>query len=277
MSLRPVLALKIDRSKMPAAKGKKAGIVWLDPAKLVVDTRYQRELGDKGVSRVRRIALGFDWRKFTPLIVADLGDGSHAIIDGQHRAAAVLARGDIDRVPAWVVSADLAQQADTFLCINAESARVPNGAMWYARAASGDERAQTLFALCAKAQIQILKWPMDASRRRYDQTLSPEAIASALAVHGEKIVLAALDVLRRAGELSGRCLLTQRFIRAAVLLAKFSDVWRHPSVHVALSDVVVEDVEARASIASRDEGGTRVEHVLRLLREHLDRKIKAVS
>lgn len=279
MSYRPIPEVTV--ASAPAVKGvKPQGVIWVAPAELSIDTRYQRELGPAGVHRVRRIALQFDWRKFTPIIVARRGakisDG-YAVIDGQHRVAAVRARGDIEKVPAWEVDADVVGQAATFLSINAESARVPSGAIWYAKAATGDEDAIALLALCEKAGIEILKSPMSVVARSPGQTVSGAEIATARRAHGGKVTAEALTVLRRAGELGGKCLLTSLMIRAAVLSVKHSELWRQPGIALAISTAPIELFEARAKIASREHGGTRAEHFLKLLREHLELKLRKVA
>lgn len=57
---------------------------WVPIADLVVDDRYQRRIAGAGRSNVRRIAEGFCWSKFAPVIVAPVAGGKFAIIDGQH-------------------------------------------------------------------------------------------------------------------------------------------------------------------------------------------------
>lgn len=282
MTFRPIPDVRLGREHLKPPAGKQpAGVIWLDPSKLSIDQRYQRELGTRGVHRVRAIALGFDWRKFTPIIVArrsaDLAEG-YAVIDGQHRVAAALARGDIKLVPAWAIDADLAGQAQAFLAINAEGARVPAGAMWYARAACGDQEAQALLDVCAEARVQIMKSPVDNAHRRFDQTLAGGALHQLLKTHGKTVVLKALAVLRAAGELSGRSLLTRNFIRAAGLLVKHNPQWSDArKVAIALSDIKMEEVEARAELAASKDGGTRVEHVLALVREHVAQRMGALA
>lgn len=279
MSYRPIPEVKVGNP--PAATGKKPqGVIWVSPSELAIDTRYQRELGPTGVHRVRKIALEFDWRKFTPIIVARRGskvsDG-YAVIDGQHRVAAVRARGDIDKVPAWEIDADVVGQAKTFLAINAEGARVPSGAIWYAKAAMGDADALALLDVCAKAGVEILKSPQSAAVRSPERTVAGAEIATARRAHGDKVVIDALKVLRRGGELAGKCLLTGLMIRAAVLSAKHNPLWRHSGIALAVSTAPLEVFEAKAKIASREQGGSRAEHFVALLREHLTAKLGKVA
>jgi ParB-like nuclease domain len=65
---------------------------------LVVDVTYQREIGRRGAVNVNQIAENFDWSKFAPVIVAPVEGGQFAIVDGQHRTAAAMLRGQ-EKVP----------------------------------------------------------------------------------------------------------------------------------------------------------------------------------
>lgn len=279
MSYRPIPTVTVSRP--PAVQGRKPqGIIWVTPGELAIDTRYQRELGTVGVGRVRKIAMQFDWRKFTPIIVARRGvkaSEGYAVIDGQHRVAAVVARGDIDKVPAWEIDADVVGQAMTFLAINAEGARVPSGAIWYAKAAIGDADAVGLLDVCAKAGVEVLKSPVSAAMRSPAQTVAGAEISTARRAHGDKVTADALKILRRAGELADKCLLTSLMIRAAVLSVKHNPLWRHSGIDLAVSSAPIELFEAKAKIASREHGGTRAEHFLGLLRNHLELKLGKVA
>lgn len=278
MSFRPIATVELDKAVPPKRGSQPGGVIWVKPSELGVDTRYQRDLGAFGERRVQEIALNFDWRKFTPIVVARRhpadGEG-YLVIDGQHRAAAALARGDIEAIPAWAIDADLAGQAHTFLTINAYSARVNSGTIWYALAASGDEGAKALLDLCAETKIEIVKYPCRAASLRFDRTSSPNAIDETRRRMGIAPTRWALTVLREAGERSRRCLLTRRLIRAAASLRKYNPDWANArgEIAAALAQIKVEELEARATIAARDKGGSRQEHFLALVRAHIVKRL----
>lgn len=272
VALRPVPVVVLAEAAPPKKGAKPAGVIWVKPAELVIDPRYQRDLGPRGQHRVTEIAMGFDWRKFTPLIVARRRDGcpGYVVIDGQHRAAACLARGDIGQVPAWCVEADLAEQAATFLTINAQSARVPSGAMWFARAATGDERAIALLAAVRAAGVEVLKYAASAALRRAHETNAPTEIEQALRQHGRAHVEWTLVALREAGAIAGRSLITMRMVRAVALLGRHNKAWRQAAgLAEALAAVKVEQFEARATTAASKDGDSRQAHFMRLVHDHV--------
>src|SRR6185369_61808 len=119
VSYRAIPKFSLGQNNQPAAiVGQIGRFELIAIEKLRVDTRYQRELVEVGKFRVREIALGFDWRRFTPIVCAAIAGGLYAVIDGQHRAAAVLSRGGIERLPAWIIDADTVEQAKAFIAIN---------------------------------------------------------------------------------------------------------------------------------------------------------------
>lgn len=108
---------------------------------LVVDESYQRPLGKRGCARIRKIASEFDWSKFSPVLLADLGDGNYAIMDGQHRAHAAMLCG-FKRVPAMIVTLDREDQARTFISVNANVTQVTTWQIYRAALAAGESWAR---------------------------------------------------------------------------------------------------------------------------------------
>jgi len=90
---------------------------WIPISQLVIDPRYQRDIGRAGAKNVRRIAERFDWTKFGVTIVARLAEDLYAIVDGQHRTTGAAGRG-IEAVPCLVIHADPKLQAESFAAIN---------------------------------------------------------------------------------------------------------------------------------------------------------------
>ena len=86
---------------------------------LVIDTRYQRELGNRNRDAIQRIADNFDWMQFSPVLIAPTDHGGFAVIDGQHRVHAAKLCG-LTRVPAQIVMASAAQQARAFAGVNSK-------------------------------------------------------------------------------------------------------------------------------------------------------------
>lgn len=62
----------------------------IDLRNLVIDQRYQREISGL---QVRRIVDNFNPKLLSYLVVSDRNDGTYAILDGQHRVAAMRSMG----------------------------------------------------------------------------------------------------------------------------------------------------------------------------------------
>ena len=77
----------------------------VDPASLMVDETYQRNLSERSVRLIRKIVARWDWRTFMPPVVVKTKDGLH-VIDGQHTAIAAASHPAIKQIWVQVVRAD---------------------------------------------------------------------------------------------------------------------------------------------------------------------------
>lgn len=85
--------------------GSMPSIEWVHISELAVDQSYQRSVNNEGSRRlIASIAANFDWRLCAPLVVSRRADGSKVIIDGQHRWAAAVRRGDLPQLPCCLFS-----------------------------------------------------------------------------------------------------------------------------------------------------------------------------
>lgn len=86
-----------------------------NPADLLVDEGYQRNLSERSVKLIRKIVSHWDWRTFMPPVVVRTKLGMH-VIDGQHTAIAAATHPKIKDIPVMVVKADeVADRARAFL------------------------------------------------------------------------------------------------------------------------------------------------------------------
>ncbi|MBI1213846.1 MAG: hypothetical protein GC190_20485 [Alphaproteobacteria bacterium] len=272
MSYRDVPAVAIAPNRIEPIRGEPGKLMWLPIDKLVIDTRYQREITEHGRVNIRGIGERFDWRRFAPLMCAPIIDpnrvGYFAVIDGQHRAGGAKARGDIETIPCWVVDAMTLEQAHAFMAINATSTHVATTAVWYARLAANDPDAMAAFDVCKRAGVHVLRSSEAVAQRTAHQTVAITEIHKARVLNGDAPVVKALKVLVRAGQLRGRCLLTRSFIRASVLLCATD--WKRievGSAAISLRAIEPDKIEARAVTLSRKDGRPRTEHVVTLLRD----------
>lgn len=186
-------------AKWPATKGMPPSIENRIPAELNIDDSYQRST-DTGPSQalIKRIANGWDWRMCMPLVVSKREDGSLWVIDGQHRLAAALLRGDIPFLPCCVgVYGSVADEAAMFVAMN--RARRPMNRLddFHAAIASADNEALTIRRLITGAGFTI-------ARKTGSQSWVPgevaftSAVAKVLRKHGEKVCADALNTMSEA-------------------------------------------------------------------------------
>jgi hypothetical protein len=86
---------------------------------LIVDLNYQREHISEG--KVRKIASKFSWSQFGALTVVRCEDGRFVVVDGGHRLAASLNRGDVEKLPCLVFEiSGIRGEAELFLRLGEE-------------------------------------------------------------------------------------------------------------------------------------------------------------
>ena len=185
--------------KWPAAKGNPPSVENRHPSELRLDDSYQRST-DNGASQalIKRIANGWDWRMCLPLVVSKRDDGSLWVIDGQHRLAAALLRGDIPFLPCVIgVYGSVADEAAMFVAMN--RARKPMNRLddFHAAIASGDSEAIQIAQIITDAGFTV-------SRKTGSQSWVPgevaftSAIAKVLRKHGAKVCADALRIMAEA-------------------------------------------------------------------------------
>lgn len=123
-------------------------MIWAELSDLVIDRRYQRNITAAGRSAIQRIANGFDWRKYQPILVAPTEGGKLAVVDGQHRAHAAALCG-IEKLPAMTVPMTPTQQAAGFAAINRDRIRMDAHMIYRAELAAG-----TQWALDCKSTLE---------------------------------------------------------------------------------------------------------------------------
>ncbi|WP_051057031.1 ParB N-terminal domain-containing protein [Bradyrhizobium yuanmingense] len=171
--------------------GERPELQWLKISKLRIDPRYQREIGRRGADNIVAIVPQFKWAKFTPVVVAPIGEGLFAIIDGQHRTTAAAARG-FEAVPCVIIQVDQADQADAFVAINANVTAMSPLQLHAARLAAGSKAAAELTEACQEAGVTICRYPVPANKMQPGETLAVAMLQSALEKFGRDVLVAAL-------------------------------------------------------------------------------------
>jgi hypothetical protein len=121
-------------------RGARPEMMWVRLADCVIDRRYQRPLTGKGRSAIQRMANGWSWMRFQPIVVAPLDDGRLAIVDGQHRAHAAALCG-LSTLPAMVVQMGFEDQARGFAAMNRDRITLQPLQLFHADLAVGDVNA----------------------------------------------------------------------------------------------------------------------------------------
>lgn len=183
----------------PEALGSPPMIEWIRPHDLSVDPSYKRSIENEASRRlIASIASKFDWRLFAPLIASRRPDGSKVIIDGQHRWAAALRRGDLAHLPCCLFSYETPEE-EARMFIVANRARKPMNRLddFYAAVAAADEDALEIRRLVSEAGLTVAR-QMSVAARRPGEISFTSSIAAALRRQGEAVVSAALTSMSEA-------------------------------------------------------------------------------
>ena len=180
----------------PTSLGPAPQLQWLEVSLLVVDTSYQRHVASRASRRsIKRIADRFDWRKFVPVIVSPVMGGLYAIVDGQHRTTGAILAG-VTTVPCSIIQADAVGQAEAFAAINKQVTAVTAIQIYKVTLAAGDAEARRLKRVADAAGVAILTSNKSGRDVLPNETHAIAAIRKGLFLHGDKVVVLALTLLR---------------------------------------------------------------------------------
>jgi hypothetical protein len=192
MSMRAVKALKMPDVAPAAVDDALPEFRLVDPASLMVDDAYQRNLSERGVSLIRRIVAEWDWRAFKPPVVVEV-DGALHVLDGQHTAIAAASHPGIASIPVMVVAAGSHEdRASAFVRHNRDRVAVTATQLHHAMVAAGDEDAVTVDRTCERAGVRILKSPPSMGVFQPGDTM---AVAALRALVNRRFAVGARKVL----------------------------------------------------------------------------------
>ncbi|MEO0765192.1 MAG: ParB/Srx family N-terminal domain-containing protein [Pseudomonadota bacterium] len=180
---------------VPARDGARPDLQWISVEKLVVDERYQRPLGRSNMTAIRAIALAFDWAEFTACLVAPVGDGRFAIIDGQHRTHAAALTGHI-AVPCLVMPMDLAQQARSFAGVNGRVTAITPFHILKAALAAREPWAVEAVQTVASTGCELMTANWSANAKKPGQVFAVALIRKALASGHKRLIVQMLEAVR---------------------------------------------------------------------------------
>lgn len=169
------------------------------PEQLLIDESYQRSLeGETSVALIRRIAANWDWGLCQPLFVARRGDGGLYVVDGQHRLAAAVMRGDVPQLPCVVSHFDSAdQEAAAFVALNQQRRPLSQLDLFKASLAAGDPTALKIKECLDEAGLKL-------SNHASNNVMKPGHVCNVGGLqrcertYGSTVLVTALKVLARA-------------------------------------------------------------------------------
>ncbi|BCH33217.1 hypothetical protein MesoLjLc_51470 [Mesorhizobium sp. L-8-10] len=176
--------------------GVKPGLCWLKIQSLRIDPNYQREIFEGGAKNVVKIARNFDWALFGVVVVANIGEGLFAIVDGQHRTIGAALRG-VEEVPCIIIEADPKKQAEAFAAINGAVTAIHPLSIFAAELAAKKQDAIDLVETCARASVKILKYPVPSKNMKAGDTIAIRSLQECHRVYGPDHLALSLRCITR--------------------------------------------------------------------------------
>lgn len=171
-------------------------MIWADLADLVIDDRYQRALSAAGRRHIQRIADGWDWKKFQPILVAPTADGGMAVVDGQHRAHAAALVG-LTRIPAMTVAMTPSEQARGFAAVNRDRVRLDLPSIYRAEMAAGADWAVRAKAAVEAAGCKLATSPGSSHSKKAGEIYAHGLIRKMVTAGEDEAVTVGLEAIRR--------------------------------------------------------------------------------
>jgi hypothetical protein len=277
MTLRAIdLAPLRPRYTGPASEvGERPELQWVKIVRLRIDPRYQREIGRRGAENILAIAANFKWTKFAPVVVAPIPGSLFAIVDGQHRSTAAALRG-FESVPCVIVVADEADQADSFVAINANVTAMSPLQLHAARLAAGSKEATALGEVCAEAGVTICRYPVPANKIKPGETLAVGMLQGALAKYGRDVLVPALCCITQTRR-GNPGLIRAQIVEALCSVLGAQPAWRNDRngliFRMQTFDFAAQFNDARAK--SIESGQKVAAHLIEALSVHLDKPAPA--
>ncbi len=152
-----------DFIKKYPISGEPGILEWMPLSMLIIDVEYQRELRDW---HIRDIAKKWDWSAVKPLNVAKRGK-YYFVVDGQHLLQAAKLRGDIKKLPTYIVVTETqVSEAIAFDLVNTNRIGMSAQDKHIARCVAGDEFALHIKAIYEKHGLVILRLGQSKNTRR---------------------------------------------------------------------------------------------------------------
>jgi hypothetical protein len=195
----PIAAQAAGRVKLKPIVGSLPVLQYCAPEQLLIDESYQRSLdSESSQALVRRIAAAWDWGLCQPLFVARRADGGLYVVDGQHRLAAAVLRGDIPQLPCVVIFFDDATaEAATFVALNQQRRPLTSLDLFKAALAAGDKEAGRIKDALDMAGLRLAA-STNNQQMKAGQVANVGGLQRCLRTYGDQVLVTSLRVLSRA-------------------------------------------------------------------------------
>lgn len=255
--------------------GPRSTVRWLGVDSLVIDERYQRDILRHGSLNIVRIAREFEWAKFVPVVVAEVGQDQYAIVDGQHRATAAALRG-LTEVPCMIIKANAAKQAEVFAAINGQVTAISGLQLHAARVAAKHPVASKLNDVCAAAGVSICRYPVPANKMKAGETLAAGRLYILLDKFGADILGAALSCITRTGD-GNIGLVRAQIVEAFCVVLEAEPGWAKslPRLHAALAGFDLRSAFSQTRQRTEGSKSRIVTELIDTIADHLDRAFNA--
>lgn len=236
---------------------------WLQVADLFVDSVCQR-FSNHRRRKIQRIANDFRWSRFRPVLVAPVERGKFVIIDGECRTTAAALVG-FENVPCQIVCAEQEQLPNAFNAVNSTVSAVSRMALRAATVDASESSAVRLAELCARADVELLRYPVAANRQLAGQTMAVAALERCLKRYGDATLITALQCVtqttnNRPGALSARMIKAlcevldrdrARRDSGLALLEEFDKIDLLALQSFAVADAAIKKIGAAEALAAR--------------------------
>lgn len=214
MAHRQIEAIPINGFEPGGTAEGKPIFEWMNPADLLVDDDYQRDLSERSLKLIRRIVSNWDWKRFKAPVAVWTEAGFEAI-DGQCTAIAAATHPDIEQIPVMIVEASEKQdRAAAFIGHNRDRIAVTPAQLHVAAVAAGFDDAQAVDRVAKAASVTLLRQQAAAGHYKPGQTMAIGAIDWMIKLRGEQDAAKVLHVLA----CSSLAPITQVQMKAADLL-----------------------------------------------------------
>jgi len=186
-SVRRIEAVKLPGAEPVTKIGAPPEYRLVDPATLLVEESYQRNLSRKSLSLLRRIVEGWDWRKFKAPIVAETPEGLF-VIDGQHTCIGAVTL-HIAEIPVALHHIEtLAERAESFAAHNRERVAMTEFQVFHAQAVAGDSFVNEILQIVTSAGAHLPRNSYIKNRAPMGTVTAVTELRSIYRTHGSQVL-----------------------------------------------------------------------------------------